>query len=391
MNPSRQIIKVLFIYTHTIHGGGETYLLRILDGVDNTKIEPIAAISSRNKRLADDLKKRNITYVVLPDMNLLWKNKIAKMFIQLPNFLLMNIIMAWMILKYQPRIVHAGLFYSGLFSVLPTKLLGRRFAWVALTESDLIAYPHLTGFLMRFSDKTISVCKYFIEIAHERGLPATERMEVIYTGLTNDRFENHAEKPMFGASGNKINHPIVALVARYDESQKGHIYFWEMASLIHKKMKDVNFVVAGAPGNHGEELFKERLEVMARKINLSQNLFFAGFIKDIPMFLSQIDILILPSTNEGAPVIVQEAGASGKPIVASSVGGVSELLRDGETGFLVPPRDAEALAEKTLLLLSDPVLARKMGERGKKFVYDHFRERKFIESYEHLYESLSKT
>jgi glycosyltransferase involved in cell wall biosynthesis len=383
-------VKVLFVFTHILHGGSETYLLRILDGIDKKKISPIVAVSSRNKRLVENLQKRKITYVTLPEINLLWKNKIAKIFIQFPDFLLLNFIMGWLIIRYRPQIVHAAIFYSALFSVVPAKLWRCRFMWAVLAEPDLTAYPALTSFIMRHADKTVSVCRHLVDVAREKGLPGTEKMQVIYTGLTDDRFENYTDQPALEINGFLIKRPIVGLIARYDEYQKGHIYFWKMASIIHQKMPDVNFVVAGAPGNEIEKHFQERLKKMAVEIGVEKNLFLVGFIKEngISDFLSQIDILVVPSTHEGAPVVVQEASARSKPVVAFSVGGVPELIRDGETGFLVSPRDTETLAQKVYLLLDRPSIAKNMGGQGKKFAYFYFRERQFIDAYEKLYFSL---
>lgn len=382
-------MRILFVYTHTIHGGGETYLLRIIDGIDKTEFEPFVAISKRNVRLAKDLETRRIPYVALPDMNLLWKNKVAKALVQLPNFIMMNCAIGWLILKERIRVVHAGMFYSALFSVIPAKVLGRRFLWTALTEPDIVRYPALTNLLLRLSDRTVSVCKYFVNLARSENAPCIEKMQVIYTGLTDDRFLTRKPAGELNVNGYDIPRYIVALIARFDESQKGHRYFWEMAARVHKAVPKANFVVAGAPADDAGEDFRKRLIKMADEFGIAKNLFLIGHIKDIPEFLSGIDILILPSTHEGAPVVVQEAAAAGKPVVAFPAGGTGELMKDGETGFVVPMKDAGALADRVIALLSDQKMMRAMGENGKRFAEERFREGPFIRTYERLYTSLA--
>lgn len=97
-----------------------------------------------------------------------------------------------------------------------------------------------------------------------------------------------------------------------------------------------------------------------------------GFVADIPDFLSRIDIFVLPSLYEGLGVAVLEAMAAAKPVVASRVGGLPELVADRETGFLVPPGDAAALADSIGRLVPEQILMDAMGERGRERVEQLF-------------------
>ena len=90
---------------------------------------------------------------------------------------------------------------------------------------------------------------------------------------------------------------------------------------------------------------------------------FLGFRADAAAVLDQLDVLVLPSWIEGLPVIVLEAMAHAKPVIATPVGGTAELVADGETGLLVPPRDPERLAEAIRSLAADPELRRRLGAR----------------------------
>ncbi|MGC9598976.1 MAG: glycosyltransferase [Minisyncoccia bacterium] len=380
--------KVLFVYTHTVLGGGETMLVRTISGLDKKRIASVAVISSKNERLYQELTRAGIRCVRLHDKNRPWKNKVFKAIVQIPNFLLLNVRMFFIIVKEKPDIVHAGLSYSALWSIVPARLLGKKFVWVGQTLSDFFAYPFLSKMLMRLSDVTVLTCADFNRLLKENGMAGVGRTEVIYTGLPQNVFESHSGGPILNIGEHHIKRPIVALIARFDESQKGFGYFWEMAGIIHGKMPAVNFVVAGAPVNAAEEEFKKRLDALAKKLGIWDNLFCVGFVNDLPVFFPCVDVVVIPSTYEAPSAVAMEAGAGGKPVVAFAVGGIPEVIRNGDTGWLVPHGDARGLAEKTMLLLREPEKAARMGERGREFVRKTFSQERLAENYSRLYESL---
>jgi len=242
---------------------------------------------------------------------------------------------------------------------------------------------------MRFSHTTILTCGDFNRLLRERGMANAGKTEVIYTGLAKSVFEKRAGGPELSVGEYHIKRPIVTLIARFDESQKGFNYFWDMAKIIHEKMPEVNFVIAGAPVNDAEREFKVRLDALAEKFGIAQNLFCVGFVNDLPNFFPFVDVVVIPSTYEAPSAVAMEAGAAGKPVVAFAVGGIPEVVQNDETGYLVPHGDAAGLAEKTMLLLHDPGHAALLGEKGREFVERAFSREKLAENYERLYTSLA--
>jgi glycosyltransferase involved in cell wall biosynthesis len=113
---------------------------------------------------------------------------------------------------------------------------------------------------------------------------------------------------------------------------------------------------------------------------------FLGFREDVATLLSLMDIFVLPSLSEGLSIALLEAMAAGKPVVATNVGGNPELVVDGETGYSVPPRDADALATKLRSLLVDKCRAKKLGENGRKRVQQKFSLQAMADNYQRLYE-----
>ena len=128
-----------------------------------------------------------------------------------------------------------------------------------------------------------------------------------------------------------------------------------------------------------------RLRREARRLNLEGRFLFLGERKDAAPVQSLFDIFVLPSLWEGLPFVLVEAAALGKPIVATAVDGVPEMLEDGKTGLLIPPNDASALADAVIRLLRDKDEARRLGETARRLVPPRFPLRRMIDQTQNLY------
>jgi glycosyltransferase involved in cell wall biosynthesis len=150
---------------------------------------------------------------------------------------------------------------------------------------------------------------------------------------------------------------------------KGQRELIEAAALV----PEVHVVVAGDDLEQGGA-YRERLAGLARDRGVSGRVHFLGYRADAGALLDQLDVLVLPSWIEGLPLVVLEAMAHAKPVVATPVGGTPELVADGETGVLVPPRDPAALADAIRSLAADPARARRLGAAGRERVEREFSE-----------------
>jgi glycosyltransferase involved in cell wall biosynthesis len=133
---------------------------------------------------------------------------------------------------------------------------------------------------------------------------------------------------------------------------------------------------------------RRRLERRAHELGLMRSTLFLGYQEDVAPFFSSFDTLILPSANEGTPVSVIEALASGCPVVATRVGGVPDVVRDGEDGFLVATGDVDGLADRLEQLAGDPALRRRFGEAGRARVLPRYAVDRLIDDVDRLYRSL---
>ena len=134
---------------------------------------------------------------------------------------------------------------------------------------------------------------------------------------------------------------------------------------------------------------RKTIETRIRELGLTERVSLLGHVYNVPELLRSVDILVLPSLhNEGFPNAVMEAMAAALPVVATDTGGVRELVIDGLTGYVVPPGDAAALAERISWYCKDADLRRKMGEAGRSRVAAELTVDKMARKFEALYLAL---
>ena len=173
--------------------------------------------------------------------------------------------------------------------------------------------------------------------------------------------------------------PVVLNVAAL-KPHKGQHHFIDAAALVVRDVPDARFVIVG----DGE--LREALEKHIKDKHLERHVFLAGFRTDALELTRGCDIFALSSIHEGLGIALIDAMAAGKPAVATSAGGVGEVMIDGKTGFLVPPRDHHAMAEKLVVLLKDEALRHRMGEAALKRARQEFSVERMIDVTVAVYE-----
>ena len=133
---------------------------------------------------------------------------------------------------------------------------------------------------------------------------------------------------------------------------------------------------------------RESVERRAHQLGIVRDSLFLGYQEDVAQFYAAFDALILPSANEGTPVSAIEALAGGRPVVATDVGGVPDVVRDGVDGFLVEPGDVDAMADRLARLAADADLRRRMGEAGAESVRERYAVERLLDDVDRLYRSL---
>jgi len=122
----------------------------------------------------------------------------------------------------------------------------------------------------------------------------------------------------------------------------------------------------------GDGVLRNALEEEARSLGISSNVRFLGFRQDVLEWMSACDIFVLPSRSEGMPLVILEAMSIGKPVIATHVEGVAEVIEDGVNGYLVPPENAREIAEKIIFLLGDNKKRVQIGEAARQRVIEGY-------------------
>lgn len=191
-------------------------------------------------------------------------------------------------------------------------------------------------------------------------------LRVIHNGVDAERLP--AEKPVLDPA----HIPVIGTAGPL-EAVKGLPFFLAAARQVHSVRPDVEYLVAGG----GPE--ERNLRRLARELNIEPKVTFVPNLTDFGQSLAAMDVFCLPSLQQGLGTVMLEAMALGRPVIATGVGGVADIIRDRENGLLVPPSQSQPLADAILGLLNDPMRARAIGEAGRSLVRREFRVETMVE------------
>jgi glycosyltransferase involved in cell wall biosynthesis len=348
-------MKILHVNTHINAGGIGQYILSLTRALKNQGIECIVASSGGD--FEAELKSHGIVHRYLD--------------IKTKSFL-------------SPKVLRA---VSGLSGLIKKEKIDLIHAHTRVSQAAANFTSHRTGI------PYVSTCHGYFKTRLSRRLFDTwgarviaisgavkthlekdfgineKRIELIYNGVDIDRFSlNYSAKETANA---KIalglrESPVIGTMGRLSPV-KGQRYLIEAMRYVISKHKEAQCLVIGS----GRE--ENMLKNLAKKAGLEDSIKFAGAAyADIPLYLSCIDIFILPSITEGFGLVLLEAMSAGKPCIGSDTGGINEIIKDGISGLLVPVGDAEAIGGAISRLLDDKILSYEMGRNGKEIVKEKF-------------------
>jgi glycosyltransferase involved in cell wall biosynthesis len=368
--------KVMFLVTSLEIGGAEMQLVRLLRRFSGSDFEPIVVCLKEPGALAEE-----VACLHIPVYSRLLAHKYD--------------------FRVLPRLI--ALIKREKVHILWTQSLGDKMFWGRLAGKlasvpVILAAIHSMGkqdgqksilgnlnkSLTAITDRFIAVSelqrRFLIE---EEGLPS-EKMVVIYNRIDLDRFRpKKSPKEIRDSLGIPEKIPVIGQVAKL-RPEKGHRVLFAAARTIKKKgAKAVILLIGDGPE-------RVSLEDESKNLGLEKMLRFLGDRKDIPDLVNIIDIGTLSSYAyvETFPVAVLEYMALAKPVVASRVGGIPELVSEGVHGFLFPPGDAETMASHLLTLLSHPEQASEMGQAGQNRIRSSFTLETSMKEIEQLFCSL---
>lgn len=331
-----------------VFGGTEQMLSVLMQGLDRTRWEPVLVhhASAELGPLLARAKQSGIETIAVPPM------RGRDGLYHVPDFL---------------RLLHAkrpSVFHAQLTMPLACKFalaaaaLGRVPAVVA-TEHLFVDIPYRHS---RWIERLVApgIHRYVAVSDHvakqlRAVLPfMSHKLEVVHNGIPTEQYFPTEKRPA-------REHPVVLTIARLSK-QKGIHYLLDAAA----RIPHAEFWIAG------EGPDRDALEAHAEQLQISARVKFLGHVTDVAPMLWQADLFVLPSLFEGLPVSVLEAMAAGVPVIATDVGGTREEIRSGETGVLVPPTDAEALANAICMLLANRGLMQRLAESAQVRVRQEF-------------------
>ncbi len=205
-----------------------------------------------------------------------------------------------------------------------------------------------------------------------------ERIEVIYNGIDMQPFLQPSRRCLRTEWGVPKEAPLLGFVGQLDK-RKGIDILLEAFARIYRQIPQVRLVLVGRGP------LQEMIESEVRRQNWGSAVLLPGFINDVVSVMQAIDILLLPSRWEGFGIVLIEAMAAGKPAISTNTSSMLEIIADSQTGYLVPPGDAETLASRAIDLLQNPELREQFGRAGRERAAELFTIECMIDKLESLF------
>ena len=329
------MINILYTARSSNLGGSERSILLLIDHLGN-KIKPVVIIPGKGT-FFDELEKRGVTYYILNNrskLNIIYLARLLKI-----------------IIKEKIQLLHH---HSSRFDCIPAKLWGIKTVErlniprnrEGLFVNKFILLDRLTASLV---NKIICPSEYIKNQARERGID-NKKLLVIYNGIDTAvyRPNNHTQK----------NKELVIGVFGRLEKIKGHRILLKALSKIKKNIDPFKLIIVG----DGEE--KEILKKAAVKLNIEDHVSLLGYQSKIIEFYNQCDIIVIPSINDALPNVLIEAMSMAKPIIASNVGGLKEIIKNNETGVLFRQGDEDELSKAILKVARDKYFRKKIANNA---------------------------
>jgi glycosyltransferase involved in cell wall biosynthesis len=360
---NNRLLKILHIDPERQWGGGEAQVLALIDHLTR-KGHLNDLLAHPNGRLwerCQKLKIRTLPFVARNDVDLrsVWR---LRRLIHRESYDIVHL---------HTKRAHALSLWLPRSQAAPKYVVTRR-----------MDYPEINNCYTRWLynrsvDGVVAISQPIVELLLGAGVDSW-KVRLIHSGIDASRFTTVPQREPSELP------PVIGCMAVL-EQRKGHRFLLEAMALLKARGVKVHCLLAG----EGPE--RETLERMTARLGLGGDVKFSGFIVDTPAFLADIDVFVLPSLHEGLGVAALEAMAAGKPVVASGVGGLADVIKDGITGLLIPPRNAQALSDAIAKLIGDRTLAGALGRRASIHVRKHFAVEQMAARNEAYYYELLQT
>jgi len=355
-------------------GGAESSLLSLVEQLDQSRYE-LHAVLFGEGRFASLLRGAHVD-VAFARIGIISRTKNPlKLFLYALYFIHGVLRLAWLIRRRRIGIVHINKNTLVLQAVPAARLARAAAVWHV--RNPVRNFGRIGAWLVRRCGRLVCVSESIAAPFRAAFPEAAAKLAIVHEGIDPSRYVAAERGAAFRASlGVQPGERLIGTVGRLTP-WKGQDDFLRAAALVAPKRPDARFLVVGdcvsSPAERrSDEAYRDRLHALAAELGLSDKVRFTGFREDVPAVMNALDLFVLPSHEEPFGIVLLEAMAAGRPIVATAAGGVTEIVADAREALLVPPRDPEAMAAAILRLLSDGSLAASLGRAARERVAAEF-------------------
>lgn len=362
-------IRVVEVLATGTNGGAQEHVFNLVSRIDRDRYD-VSVVSLSPGSSVRKLQRAGIGVVVFDE----------------PDDAVAVGILTAHLLNTCPDVVHNHMYRAevvGTKAALALERLGMRRPYVVSTVHSSrvrsLADREELRRLTPHMDRLVAVSKAIVaKIAEERGDAAP--VELIYNGVDLSRYD-HQEPccTLREEYGLPPDAKLVGVVARL-EPEKGHPTLLAAWPEVVRRCPQAYLLVVG------EGSQRDALEARASELGIADHVVFTGRRDDVPAVTAALDVAVLPSYREAQGLVILEAMALGRPVVASNVGGIPEVIDDGVSGLLVPPGDPAALAAAIVRLLTDHPYADLLARRGHDLVHERFCVELMVQAIEKIYD-----
>ncbi len=378
-------MRILFVHNSADIYGASRSLVRLVRALDRTRFEPLVLLPSEGA-LADSLRAMDVPVIVFPLLSVITRQVFHSW--RLPFFLL-NIPSSAIRLS---RIIHRekiDLVHTNTGVILSSGPA----AWLANVphfqhirdsfQEFRWFWPIYECWLQFFADRMLAVSEAIAAQFRDR-----TKVRVVHNGFDLEEFRLEdpnsvaTVRAKYGLGGALV----VGCVGRIKLQRKGQEVLIEAAARLKRRGVSAKYLIVGQP-YPGNESHLARLREMVSANGLEEDVIFTGEVSDPRPMYAAMDIFVLPSAQpEPFGGVVMEAMSMRLPVIATAIGGSVEQVVDGETGWLVPPADAEALADRIAQLLADQDLRTRFGEAGHRRIAERFTLKAMVNTISSMYD-----
>ena len=369
---SYKIVRVLYIHGVAQIGGAERELLTWLEFLDRKRFQPYV-VCPIDGPLTTELENLQIPCASfsLPA----WRKMFHVFWRPFVILRLIRVIRRWKI-----DVLHVNDYWWAPLGIMAGRLTGRPCLVHVRQE---IEPRKISQYWLNRGSLIVPVSKSIGKVIRNSGV-SHENIQVLLSGIAPKDGKHSLPSTETLAILNKVKgHPVIGTVANLFP-RKGLEYLVEATGNLKKIFPHIFLVIVGT----GDGEYERQLSAQVENLGLTEQILFAGFQDHPEFFISQFDVFVLPSVLEGLGIVLLEAMALGKPIVASKVGGIPEIVQHEKTGLLVKPADVEDLFNGILTLCQDPDTCRQMGKEARRRVVECFSVERMMEHLYRLYDGV---